>query len=140
MGKPRLTVLRVMRGVLPYIRFDIVNMGEAPTTISGIGWRLGFPFRRIHFDQVHDAVTGGDALPKELSTGQWARFYIVVGGTMESWDGVLARKFGKGPIWCWVRSVRAEAYTADGRTIRAPIPSELQQDLTDAAELLRQPA
>lgn len=89
-GKPRLTVLRVTRGVLPYIRLDIVNFGEAPTTIRGIGWRLGFP--RIHLDQVADAVAGGDALPKELSTGQWARFYVALGGTVEKPECCLGKK------------------------------------------------
>jgi len=101
LGKPRLTVLQVTRNEVPYIRLDVVNIGEAPTTISGIGWRLGPPFGRIYLDQVPDAVAGGDALPKELSTGQWARFYVMRGGIVESWEDVLAKNFGKGPIWCW---------------------------------------
>ena len=136
-GKPRLTVLRVMRNASPYIRLDVVNTGEAPTTISGIGWRLGFPFARIHLDQLPDAVAGGDALPKELSTGQWARFYVPLGGMVESWEEVLIKTFGTGPIWCWVRSVRAEAYTADGRTIRKAIPAELRSRLGHTAKLAR---
>jgi hypothetical protein len=143
-GRPRLSIRHITRHLpavrTDYIRMQVVNTGEAPVTITGIGWRIGFPLHRKYFEQVPDV--GSDALPIELRTGQQAVFFVPVVGEPQSWADALASEFEGGRArlwrWLWARFARGIAYTADEGQVFAALPIPLRTLLADRAKLSRQ--
>jgi hypothetical protein len=152
-GKPKLSIRKIARnsrvGPVEHIRFRVVNVGEAPVTITDIGWRVGFPWRRKYLNEnpsVLVDLTGGDATPIEIKTNQPAVFWIPLASRYhraaarvdpQSWSDFLASEFDGGPARLWAQSVRGWAETADGRRISARLEKSLRVSLARTARLSR---
>jgi len=58
--------------VTEYLGLHIINVGEAPVTITHLGWRVGFPWARKYLYQTAPLTAEDDRLPEQLTTGQQA--------------------------------------------------------------------
>src|SRR5271163_925550 len=56
-----------------HLLIRVTNIGVATTSITGLGWEVGFRPTRRFLQQVPDPV---DSLPHELATGQQLSFYF----------------------------------------------------------------
>jgi hypothetical protein len=150
-GKPKLSISKITSpraGKNEDIRFTVVNRGEAPVTVTSIGWRVGFPRRRKYFSDTPSAPIGigsSNSLPIEIKTNQRAVFLIPlalerypgVGEVRLNWSDYLASNFDGGPARLWAWSVRGWVETSDGRRIFARLEKSLREDLALSARLSR---
>jgi hypothetical protein len=141
-GKPKLSIREIIQnsrgGSSEHIRFRVVNVGEAPVTITDIGWRVGFPWRRkvyilTPFVRSGESITS-DPIPIEIKTNQPAVLWLF---EPQSWWDFLAKQFHSGSAGLWVWSVRGWAETSDGRRISARLEKSLRVVLAQRARLSR---
>src|SRR5260370_17521581 len=140
-GVPRLrlrNITRSARGVgVQLVQFRVVNSGEAPLTITGLGWRLGFPFRRIFFEQIPGNIDGDHPIPVTLAPGHEGVFSVPT-DTEDLWLP-LVQAFGKGPMSLWIGSICGIVHLADGRQQIARLPKSFKGVLVDMHTLMNTP-
>lgn len=113
-----------------YILFKIVNIGERPIRVTGIGWKLGF-LKKRYAVQLFDSQLSS-LLPVELSHGQEAQWLVPLAAREEPW----LTYFAKGMLLPNYRSscfsLRAQVFISTGRIFEtkpeAALLSKLQAE------------
>lgn len=89
---PRSELFRNHKEVEHFLRFEIVNCGDRPVRIVGLGWRAGF-FRKSHCAQMIPGIAGNSSLPVNLEHGESAHWLIPLNDSSTSWEHYFADKF-----------------------------------------------
>lgn len=121
-----------------FLAIRVVNTGDRPVRITGVGWKLGL-VRKRYADQMTGALPLSSPLPVELQHGQEARWFVPTTHE-EGWF----KYFAKGmlmPHWkvgLW--TLRIQAFSSIGPVFESRPEGGLIQKLADACrELSKQP-
>jgi hypothetical protein len=100
-----------------YVLFQIVNTGERPIRVTGIGWKVGF-WKKRHAIQMSENLLSSP-LPVELSHGQEAKWFVPLAARDEPWLAYFAKGmlFPNCGFSCY--SLRAQAFISTGRVFEA---------------------
>lgn len=113
--------------------FRIVNTGERPIRVTGIGWRIGIRRWQRNALQMHDA-TQSSPLPIELSHGQEASWSIPLQYRERKWLSSFAEKMLSPRCRFTCFTIRAQFYTSVGTTFSVKPERGLLALLRDACQ------
>lgn len=124
-----------MKGQPPeYVLFQIVNTGDRPIRVTGIGWKVGL-WKKRQAVQMSEALISSP-LPVDLAHGQEAKWFIPLSAREEPW----LRYFAKGMLMPNYRvscfSLRAQAFISTGRIFNVKPESNLLSKLRAACKEL----
>ena len=127
-------VREVMRGdgspSIPYVCFDVTNVGERPVIITTIGWVIGKRKARKYGIQILEGLPWKQC-PAELTHGQGAQFMVGLSGTPD-WTKKFATNFVDEPQQ--LKTLRAQIFTSVGQTYEIEPERSLIDRLRQAAE------
>jgi hypothetical protein len=126
----RLVVTLGEKQIPEYISIQIVNVGQQPTTITSVGWTIGF-FRKSHFVQRVDGDPMSDQIPKELATGKQAKFFVPLDQEPNWIERFAANLDARFPAIS-VRTLRIWVSTTVGKTVFSKPERSLQKMLVEA--------
>lgn len=103
-----------VKGPIPeYIQFHIVNTGERPIRVTGIGWQVGL-WRKRQAVQMFESLMSSP-LPVDLAHGQEGKWLVPLSARDEPW----LTYFAKGMLMPNYRlscfSLRGQAFISTGR-------------------------
>ena len=99
-----------------FIVFDVVNTGERPITITGLGWKVGY-WKKRYAVQIFESSLSS-SLPKKLDHGEQARWYIPLDARDEPWFEYFA-KFLMPRYRLSCASLRGQVFLSVGRTFES---------------------
>jgi len=129
----RIIVEPGVKGPAPeYVLFQIVNTGERPIRVTGIGWKVGF-WKKREAIQLFEGLLSSP-LPIELSHGQEAKWLVPLAAREEPWLTYFAKGmlFPNCQFSCF--SLRARAYISTGSVFEAKPDSSLLSKLRTACK------
>ena len=128
----RLVIQPGAKGKYPeIIVFSIVNTGDRPIRITGIGWKLGALRWRRQALQIHDALQSSP-MPVELAHGQEATWTVPLLLNEEGWMASFPKKMLL-PHWrVSCATLRATIFTSVGKTFVAKPEASLMSIIRKA--------
>jgi len=132
----RLMVTRGEKEKPEYVVVKIVNTGDRPIRITGLGWSQGLINRR-HCIQLADGSPFNSPLPIDLTHGQEAQWFVPTDFKDDGWFKYFSRILIL-PHWrIALATLRVHAYTSVGHSFKAKPESTLLNPLKDACRALR---
>lgn len=117
-----------------YIQFHIVNTGDRPIRVTGIGWKVGL-WKKRQAVQMFEGLMSSP-LPVDLAHGQEAKWFVPLSVREEPW----LTYFAKGMLMPNYRlscfSLRGQAFISTGRVFNIKPESSLLSMLRDACKEL----
>lgn len=122
----RLIVTRASQEAPSALMVLVTNVGQAPATITLIGWELRM-FRKLQGFQPFDDPSSPNRVPIELTTGKQAVF-------LQPYDGsVVLQSLAKwldGPFpKLRAKQLKVVAYTSVGTAVKTRVDTSLQKSL-----------
>ena len=118
------------------VAVKIVNTGDRPIRITGVGWSHGFFKRRYCIQLADDGSPFNSPLPVDLNHGQEAQWFVPTDFGDDGWFKYFSRKFIL-PHWrIALATLRVQAHTSTGYSFKAKPESTLLDPLKEACHVL----
>ena len=117
-----------------YVHINIVNKGQRPAKITGVGWRLGI-FKKIHLFQLFGDMNS-DKLPKMLNEGEEANLFLKFHENFddEDWIKIFPQKALLPNYNMKLKNMKVIVFTSVGQSFKKKIEKSLKNALIEASK------